>query len=153
MLLEVLRKEHISRNVTAKEWATAVRYAGGLLVDTGSVDPGYVDQMVAISKEAGPYIVLVPGVALAHARPTDGVHEICLSLITLARPVEFGNADNDPVRVVAALAALDHAHHLNALRELVQFIGDTRNIDALCRCETDDAVLELFRRFCGTRAI
>lgn len=147
MLTELLRKEHIARQVSVSDWESAIRYAGRLLVNTGSVEPRYVEQMVAISKESGPYIVIVPGVALAHARPSDGVNRLCMSLVTLAHPLEFGSADNDPVRVVIALAAMDNNLHLSALRELVQFIGSPDNIDGLCQCTSDEAILELFQTF------
>lgn len=147
MLTDLLQNEHIIRNVRVSDWEAAIRCSGELLVKTGSVEPGYVDQMVAISKEAGPYIVIVPGVALAHARPTDGVNRLSLSLATLDKPVEFGNTDNDPVRVVISLAAVDSIGHLGILRDLVQFINIPQNIDALCQCTSNDAVRELIRQF------
>lgn len=147
MLSDLLKEKHILRNAHVPDWETAIRCSGELLVNSGSVEPSYVDKMVEISKEAGPYIVIVPGVALAHARPTDGVNELALSLVTLAEPVCFGNADNDPVRVVISLAAADSVSHLDVLRNLVQFINHTQNIDALCQCNTNKAVQELIRRF------
>lgn len=147
MLSQLLTPERISRNICAKDWEEAVRQAGQLLVDTQCVEHRYVDEMVNISREAGPYIVIVPGVALAHARPSDGAKELSMSLITLNTPVNFGNEDNDPVRVVFALAALDNSHHLNALRELVRFINEPRNIDKLCRSENNKEVVELIQAY------
>jgi len=53
--------------------------AGAFLVDTDAVFPSYVDAMVRAVEELGPYMVVAPGIALAHARPEDGgetdVHE------------------------------------------------------------------------------
>lgn len=147
MLVDLLQDEHIIRNVHVPNWEAAIRCSGELLVKTECVEPQYVDQMIAISKEAGPYIVIVPGVALAHARPTDGVNHLGLSLATLNEPVAFGNADNDPVRVVISLAALDSSGHLNALRDLVRFVSVPQNIDNLCQCKSNEEVRELIRQF------
>jgi len=46
--------------------------AGAFLVDTDAVFPSYVDAMVRAVEELGPYMVVAPGIALAHARPEDG---------------------------------------------------------------------------------
>ena len=52
----------------AGSWEEAVRLAGGLLERQGHIDPSYTEAMVNMVKELGPYIVIMPGVALAHAR-------------------------------------------------------------------------------------
>ena len=53
--------------------------------------------MINAVEELGPYIVIIPHIAIAHARPSDNVLKNGISLITLKEPVEFGNKDNDPV--------------------------------------------------------
>ena len=41
--------------------------------------------------EHGPYIVIAPGLALAHARPGPEVLADGLAVVTLAEPVPFGH--------------------------------------------------------------
>ena len=52
----------------AGSWEEAVRLAGGLLERQGHIDPSYTEAMVNMVKELGPYIVIMPGVALTRAR-------------------------------------------------------------------------------------
>ena len=93
-------------SVSAADREQAIRASGELLVSSGRVTAEYVEQMLAAVEEFGPYIVIAPGIALAHARPSEAVLETGLSLAVLAAPVEFGS-HNDPVRLVFGLAALD----------------------------------------------
>jgi len=98
----------------------AIRAACEPLVRTGCATPHYADRCVDLVREHGPYIVLAPGVALAHARPEDGGLRVALSAVTLARPVAFGHPVNDPVDVVIAFASPDASAHMSLLAALAR---------------------------------
>ncbi|MEM4666305.1 MAG: PTS sugar transporter subunit IIA [Thermofilum sp.] len=83
----------------AENWEEAVRLAGKLLAADGIVEERYVEAMVQVTRELGPYAVIAPGVALPHARPEDGAKEVGLSIVTLREGVNFGSP-NDPVYIV-----------------------------------------------------
>ena len=101
-------------------WQEAVRATGRLLVRGGAAEPRYIEAMLRTAEELGPYVVLAPGLALPHARPEDGAIEVGFSAITLASPVEFGNPDNDPVRLVIAFCAPEPTAHLRSLSQLAR---------------------------------
>lgn len=104
--------------VAAARWEDAVRAAAHLLVAQGAAEPRYEDRCVAIVAEQGPYIVVAPGIALAHARPEDGALGVGVAAAVLARPVAFGHPTNDPVDVVLAFASPDKDAHLGLLAHL-----------------------------------
>ena len=52
----------------ATGWRNAVRAAAALLVEVGATTPEYGERCIGSAEELGPYFVLSPGVALAHAR-------------------------------------------------------------------------------------
>lgn len=104
--------------VTAADWRDAVRAACRPLVERGALEPRYEDRCISIVEEQGPYIVLAPGVALAHARPEDGVAQLALGVVALASPVAFGHPANDPVDVVFAFGSPDQESHLGLLAAL-----------------------------------
>ncbi|MDK2880049.1 MAG: mannitol operon transcriptional activator [Thermoanaerobacteraceae bacterium] len=131
VLKDLLTEKTIKLNVEAKDWEEAVRIGGEILVENGFVEPRYVDAMVKTVKEMGPYIVIAPGVAMPHARPEDGVKHVCMSLITLKNPVEFGNIDNDPVEIVICLGAVDNSTHLKALSDLMNLLNDDIKLDSI----------------------
>ena len=108
-LTDLIRPNLIAVGVHVNDWQEAVRESGRLLVEDNAVEPRFVDAMIESVKEFGPYIVLAPGFAMPHAKAEAGCIKTSMSLITLTEPVEFGNPDNDPVHVVAALTAKDHS--------------------------------------------
>lgn len=144
MLDAYLTRDVIQLNVEVKDWEGAVRAGGNLLLDSGKCAPEYVDAMVRTVKEMGPYMVLAPGLALAHARPEDGTIEIGLSLVTLQTPVEFGSTVNDPVELVISFCAVDQESHVEVLKSLARFLQDEDNQLLLKNAENVDEVLAAF---------
>ncbi len=114
--------------VGASGWRDAVRIACGPLVEQGATEPRYVDRCIAMLEEHGPYVVVAPGIALAHARPEDGVVALGLSAAVLADPVAFGHPENDPVDLVFAFGSPDAEQHVGLLaalaRELISGLAD-----------------------------
>ena len=122
----------------------AIEMAGELLVDSGRSTPEYTESMIDAVAENGPYIVIAPGIALAHGRPSEAVLEIGLSLVTLAQPVVFGNEANDPVRLVVGLCATDHSSHIDIMAELATFLGDSVSVNTVLNAVDSDHIRSLF---------
>lgn len=123
-LADLLPEEAILLDSEAADWQEAIRRAGELLEQTGVADERYTAAMIDTVVEHGPYIVLSPGFALAHARPDESVSRTGLAWVRLAEPVSFGHPENDPVRLVVALAAVDDASHTAAMAELAGVLAD-----------------------------
>jgi mannitol/fructose-specific phosphotransferase system IIA component (Ntr-type) len=145
MLEKYLTAEMIQLMVEAEDWEGAVRVGGQLLLEARKCTPGYIDAMVRTVNEMGPYMVLAPGLALAHARPEDGVLQVGLSLVTLKTPVNFGSAANDPVQLVFSFCAVDHERHVEVLKALALFLREEDNQRLLREAETIEDVLGAFR--------
>ena len=143
LLTDLLRPNLIAVNVHVRDWHEAVRAAGRLLVEDGAIEPRFVDAMIEVVKEFGPYIVLAPGFAMPHAKAEAGCIKTSLSLITLAEPIEFGNPENDPVCVVAALAAVDHGSHIEALSQLADVLVNESVVDEWAKAKSTDEILKI----------
>ena len=126
------------------DWAAAVTAAAQLLLEAGAVSEQYVERCVAIVREHGPYIVVAPGIALAHARPEDGARALGLAAVSLAAPVCFGHSTNDPVDVVLAFSSPDGNAHVGLVAALARAL--TAGLaDRLRAAPTDDAATALLR--------
>lgn len=123
--------EAIRLGAEVADWRAAVRESGAALVASGATDEAYTDEMIATVEQLGPYIVIAPGIALAHARPSPAVHRAGMSIVTLRDPVAFGHRDNDPVHLVVGLAAPDDEGHVTALATLAEFLADEGRREAL----------------------
>jgi PTS system ascorbate-specific IIA component len=146
-LSELLPGRAVRLGVRAADWRAAVRAAGAALALIGAASERYAEEMVAVVEQLGPYIVIAPGIALAHARPSPEVFRPALSWVGLAAPVSFGHDTNDPVRVVIALAATDVTSHVAALRTLAGLLEDPARRRALLAAPHATAVRSIIARF------
>lgn len=140
-LSELLSPSAILLDADAADWREAIRRSGKLLVSTGATDPAYTEAMIRTVEEHGPYIVIAPGFALAHSRPDESVHRTGMSFVRLAEPIAFGNAANDPVTLVMALAAADSSAHREALAALAGVLADPARRSLLDAARTREDVL------------
>ena len=143
---DLLRPNLVELNVSVTDWEDAIRAVGRLLVADKAVEPRFVDAMIRVAKEFGPYIVLAPGFAMPHARPEDGCIRSSMALITLAKPVEFGNPQNDPVNVVVALAAVDNQGHIEGLSDLAEVMSEDGIVEEIAASGSVGEVLAIMYR-------
>jgi len=137
----LLTEDCIALDVDAATWEESVLAAGGLLERAGIAGPAYTGAMIDNVETNGPYIVVAPGFAFAHARPSEAVHRTGMSWVRLAHPVAFGHKTNDPVDLVVALAATDAGAHATAMAQLAQVVGNPEKRAALGAAATPAAVL------------
>ncbi|MGO1947581.1 MAG: PTS sugar transporter subunit IIA [Brachybacterium alimentarium] len=140
-LSDLVDPSAISLDASAQDWRAAIRLSGDLLVSTESTTSSYTDAMIRTVEEHGPYIVIAPGFALAHARPDESVLRTALSFVRLAEPIPFGNEANDPVTLVMALAAADASAHQSALAALAGVLADPTSRRELDTASTPAEVL------------
>jgi PTS system ascorbate-specific IIA component len=125
---------------SAANWRECFQLAGNALVESKRVRDSYIQEMIDAFEELGPYMVIAPGIALAHGRPSKSVLETGLSLVTLSEPVAFGSANNDPVRLVIGLAAVDHDSHIDLLAALSELLMNETKVNILLQTDKEPEV-------------
>ena len=142
-LKTLLTPDRVVTGVQASNWEEAVRASGQVLLDTGAIEQSYIEGMINTTRELGAYIVIAPGLAIPHSRPEDGVLEPCMAVVKLATPVEFGNADNDPVKTLIAFGVVDSSQHVEALQQVAEILSDPTNFEALQNAESREEILNI----------
>ncbi len=122
------------------DWRAAVREAGQALTRSGATRAEYSDRMIAVVEEYGAYIVIAPGLALAHARPGPDVRREGLAVVTLATAVPFGHPHNDPVRVVVGLAVSNAEEHVASVAKLANAFNDSGIVARIAGATSADEV-------------
>ena len=143
-LAEAFGENSIRVGAVALDREDAVAMAGDLLIASGRVTPEYREQMVAVLETHGPYFVLAPGIALAHAESSAAVLTTGLSLLVLSDPIVFGNQANDPVRLIVGLCAVDHDSHIEMLGELSTLLSDENAVNSMLNSTDIETIRELF---------
>lgn len=131
MLQDVLTDTNILLNQEGADWREAITKVAEPLLDSGVIEQRYINAMIKSVEEFGAYIVVGKHLALAHARPEDGVNELGISVMTLKEPVNFGHPDNDPVKIVFCLAAINSHSHIKIMKSLVELIDDNEKLEKL----------------------
>ena len=109
-------------NKKCKNWVEAIREAAIPLLNKKLISKKYIDTMIEYNEKYNAYFVIAESIALIHARPEDGVIKNCVSLMTLKEPINFGNEENDPVKMIICLASIDSVSHLEFLKKIMRII-------------------------------
>lgn len=127
---------------SAKTWQEAVKKSVLPLIDSGAVKEEYYQAIIDSTQKYGPYYILMPGMAMPHARPEAGVIRDAFSLITLTESVTF--SDGKEVQVLVALAATSSAIHTSvAIPQIIALFDLENAIERLVACQTVEEVLSL----------
>lgn len=120
----ILENEYIRTDVEANSWREAVQMAGDILVQLKECDQEFIYQMVKTVENLGPYMILLPDVALFHAPPGEYVHKACLSFVTFKNPVYFTDFENQRIKCAFALGAVDPESHMEMLQQVAMLLQD-----------------------------
>lgn len=131
----IIEKGKMRVGLHAKDWQEAITLAGSVLEEAGSITHEYTQSMIQAVKELGPYMVIMPGFAIAHAAPSPAVHKEDLALITLAEPVSFGSP-NDPVNLILCVACIDRESHVRALQNVAEVLCGDGVMEKLAQAQT-----------------
>lgn len=140
MLKELLKGKIKIENKVA-DWEAAVRVSGTILLENNQIEKRYIDSMVDNIVKNGPYIIILPGVAMPHSRPEDGVISTGLSLLKLNEAVCF--PEENEAKLVFALAAGDSDSHMDTIMALCDLFEDDSKIEALNKAVTIEQILEI----------
>lgn len=143
MLKDILTDNHIMIREAAATWQESIELVAKPLLKENIIEKRYVDAMIHAVDEYGPYIVIGKHLALAHARPEDGANKLGISVATIDQPINFGNLDMDPVKIIFCLAAVDSYSHLTIMKELIELINDEAKLNQLIDCTTIQAFKQL----------
>lgn len=132
----------IRLGLMATDWKEAVKLAVQPLVESGAVEEKYYDAIIESTEEYGPYYILMPGMAMPHARPEAGVNRDSFALVTLVDPVNFPDGTN--VSVLLTLAATSSAIHTSvAIPQIIALFELENSIERLVNCQSAEEVLTM----------
>ncbi len=76
------------------------------------------------------------------------MNQLCMSLITLKKGINFGNPTNDPVKLVVTFGgAVDNESHLKALSQLMELFMNTKDIHNIISSTNKDEVLNIIQKY------
>lgn len=142
MLLEqMIRCKHYKFAKEAKDWREAICISCQPLEADGSVTAGYKEEIIQAVEQYGPYIVIMPNVAIPHAQEhSHHVKKTAVSFLKLEKPVCFADGQEKKyVQHFFTFASCNGNEHVENVKNLVNLLLDDAFVKALeqVACEQD----------------
>ena len=143
---EIIEKSDIQVGLHASNYKEAILLASSPLIEEKKITKRYAEMMIESLETLGPYIVLMPGFALAHSAPREEVKENCLSIAIFDEGIDF-KSDKGLVRVVMVLASTDGESHVEKLSKIAsKLMNDDYFITKLVDCTDKEEVYNLLNK-------
>jgi PTS system ascorbate-specific IIA component len=142
-MVAFISRKNIKLQQKAVNWKEAIQKSGQLLLHSQSIETDYINEMITAIQTLGPYIVIMPHIALGHASPGKYVIKDDISLLTLKTPVPFGNKANDPVFIIFSFCAKEKTKHLRFLKHLSLLLSDGFIIEKLKTSNNEDEIYHM----------
>ncbi|QHW36161.1 PTS sugar transporter subunit IIA [Staphylococcus ursi] len=144
MSLEMLTEDKISVKECVVSWEEAIKEASQPLIDQAYFSQSYVDAMIDSVYRYGPYIVIAPEIAIAHARPNGNVNKVGVSLLKLNEHIDFGEKSHY-ASLVFVFSAVDTHSHLDILQSLARVLGDIETVESLIQSHDEAEILAILK--------
>jgi len=125
----------------ADSWEEAIRLSAMPLLRSGCIEPRYIEAMIESVNINGSYVVILPEVAMPHARHEQGAIKTGLTFLQLKEPVLFPGGK--PVKLLMALSAEDNESHLDMLGQLGMALVDDEVVQRLKDASTESEVIKI----------
>ncbi len=139
MLAQAFGPNSISHRSETADWEQAISAAVSLLEADQRVTSTYIHRVLETNQKHGPYFVVAPGIAIAHAAPAEDVLQTGMALLRLETPVISGS-NNDPVKLLFAFCATDGTSHIELLSRFAEVMSNAGNVNSL-KTEADLAIV------------
>lgn len=149
MLREFVEKKHYKFAKEAGDWEEAVRMSCESLEADNTVEANYKEDIIACIKKYGPYIIIMPDVAMPHSQEgATGVHKTAIAFMKLEKPVSFepGDPEKD-ARLFFTLASCDSQQHLDNMSRLSEILSNEEVVAELLKAEGPEDLLRIQEKY------
>lgn len=149
MLKEFVEKKHFNFVDKVESWQEAIQMACQPLEADGTVDKTYAGQIIESINKYGPYIVIIPNVAMPHVQENaDGVNKTSISFMKLNESVSFDENDSDKdAKLFFTLASCNHDDHLQNMQKLSMMLMNEDLLVELMEVSSPEELLALHERY------
>ncbi|TNH44542.1 PTS mannitol transporter subunit IICBA [Photorhabdus luminescens] len=140
--LFTLNENHIYLNLTAQTKEEAIRFAGNKMVESGYVEPDYVDAMLAREKLTSTY--LGESIAVPHGTidAKDQVLKTGIVICQYPAGVQFGEEPDEIACLVIGIAARSN-EHIEVIAHITRTLDEDGVIERLSKTQSVQEALEI----------
>ena len=149
MLREFVEKKHYFFAEEAPDWKEAIRMSCKSLEADGTIEANYKEDIIACVEKHGPYIVIMPNVAMPHSQENAiGVNTTAIDFKKLDKPVSFepGDPEKD-AQLFFTLASCNPEQHLDNMMKLSEMLMNEDVVKALADAKTPEDLLKIQEQY------
>lgn len=149
MLREFVESKHYKFAEEAPDWREAIRMSCESLEADGTVEADYKDQIISCVEKYGPYIVIMPDVAMPHCQEgARGVHKTTIGFMKLEKPVSFEEGDPEKdARLFFTLASCNSDQHLENMTKLSEVLMNEDVVKELLEAKGPEDLLRIQEKY------
>lgn len=153
LLSKQLKRAFIQLDIEVDTFEEAIEKSMLPLKEAAAISQQYIDEVIRIYHETGPYIVLMRHVALPHAPGHCGAKKMAIGFTRLKRPIISGNKNNDPVKFLFPLSAPDSHSHISLLSELATLLGNSDFLEEMALAGDPDGFIAILEKYEGDQNV
>lgn len=149
MLREFVESKHYKFAEEAADWQDAIRMSCESLEADGTVEANYKEDIIKCIEKYGPYIVIMPNVAMPHSQEcARGVHKTAIAFMKLNKPVSFDPTDRSmDAKLFFTLASCNPDQHLQNMTRLSEMLMNEEIVEALMGAGSPEDLLRIQEKY------
>ena len=135
MLKEIVANNRCTFHKRFDHWEEAIQASYEPLLKEQVVEDVYVQAVIDCVNKFGPYIVIVPDIAMPHSTEgAKGCNGTAVSFMKVEEAVDFDPEDLEKkARLFFSLAAVDHEKHIENIQQLMDTLMNEEIVEALLK--------------------
>lgn len=131
-------------------WEEAIIKNAEPLINNNYVDSRYTKAVIDCIKEYGPYIILVPNVAMPHStQSAEGIFKTGVSFMKVNEPVKFDEDDEEKnAQLFFMVASENSEQHLMNIQNLCEIFENQSLLNDLLKVNNEIELIELVKQYC-----
>lgn len=135
-LKDIMYRDHLIRIDKDIMWDEAIRLASVPLLKTNIITENYINEMIGLVRDYGPYIVIKNRIAIAHAKTEAGANALGTALLINKKNIQF--EDDLNIHYLFVISSSNPKEHLQILKDISMLASDDIDLNALLDKNVDE---------------
>ena len=142
-LKDIMYRDHLIRIDKDITWDEAIRLASVPLLKTNIITENYINEMIGLVRDYGPYIVIKNRIAIAHAKTEAGANALGIALLINKKNIQF--EDDLNIHYLFVISSSNPKEHLQILKDISMLASDDIDLNALLDKNVDE-IMEFIKK-------
>lgn len=142
-LKDIMYRDHLIRIDKDIMWDEAIRLASVPLLKTNIITENYINEMIGLVRDYGPYIVIKNRIAIAHAKTEAGANALGTALLINKKNIQF--EDDLNIHYLFVISSSNPKEHLQILKDISMLASDDIDLNTLLDKNADE-VMEFIKK-------